>query len=148
MLMVFIILLCAFLWGYLFLGSELLKKFGILGRWAESTTGMVNTYQYQGSKKRRMGNLVIRSDDGKPFSVITCIRFYLLPGLYCGIDPYGQVASSNQGVIVVRTYLGKNPVMFVYIANRHVQLTVSLDDDGQLLKPDAIHKPHLIQWLF
>ncbi|OHA70325.1 MAG: hypothetical protein A3H01_00220 [Candidatus Wildermuthbacteria bacterium RIFCSPLOWO2_12_FULL_40_9] len=149
MVTVTIILSVIFFWLCFFLANELRKKFYFLDKWLVTMeSGMVHTYQYEGSCSRGMGNIVIRSDDGQPFSVLVCIRFYILPGIYWGIDPYSMVISSAKGVVITNTYLGCNPVTFTYVANRKVGLTITSNAEDQSLVADVVHKPHLIQWLF
>ena len=149
MLIVFIILFCVFLWGCLLLCNELHKKFDCIDHWLDTVDPeMIHKYEHPGSIRRRMGNIVIQSRDGKPFSLLVCVKFYLLPGIYWGVDPYGMATSSQKGSLIIKTYLGKCPVTFIYIANRKVELTTLSDESFQWFKPHVTHKPHLIQWLF
>jgi len=131
----------------IFLGKELLKKFGFMRDFVNNSNQEV-TWNYGGDDKPGMYNIVLRGE--KPFCAL--VGFTLkIPFLgYEGFDYYGFVQSDQNGVAVISTYLGKGECEFRFFLNTDLEVdpvAVSSSDDDQELNPDSTYPPHWWQQL-
>jgi hypothetical protein len=130
----------------IFLGKEMMKKFGFFQSFIESSNQLI-CLAYDGHKKPGMHNIVLRGD--RPFSVL--VGFNLsIPLIGQGFDYYGYVQSDAEGVAIVSTYMGKGAVEFMFYVNYDLDsnsISVSSTGEDQCLKPQAIYKPHWWQKL-
>lgn len=132
-----------------FLGTEMLKKFGFMGRFVRKADQIVISWYYAGKKTGRkpgMYNIVLR---GKQ-SFSTLIGFKLEIPFSKGekFDCYGEVTSDEHGVAVISTYLGNGAVEFQFVVSgelRHNSIEVTSTDADQRLEPHVKYPPHWYQ---
>lgn len=129
-----------------FLGQEMMKKFGFFQAFIKSSNQMI-TLDYQGDKNPGMHNIMFWAK--KPFTVL--VGFHLdIPFFGKGFDYYGYAKSNDHGILVVSTYMGRQPVRFMFYANCDQDLnpiTVSALDNYSDLKPHITYPPHWWQKL-
>lgn len=141
--------------GVLFLGRELLLKFRYFGQFAEGTKAEV-IYHFPGAQKadiaKGMRNIVLESQDGKPFRALIAFRFELpIVGEKGSIDPYGFVHSHDDGMAIISTYMGNGGAEFVFVVihpdGSAADVVATSTENDQLLVPDVVYPPHWFQTL-
>ena len=135
-----------------FFGSEYRKKTGFALAFFNHSSKLLTRYEYPGAQKQGlkpgMYNFALRSD--RPFETMAGIDI-TIPLLGRGFDPIGVGTSHmnelGQHEIVHRTYLGNGPVIFVWVHNSGMPVTVTLlaNEDDRL--PTIHTPPHWFQKL-
>ena len=80
----------------IFLGKEMLKKFGFMRDFVHNSNQLVS-WSYQGGSQSGMRNIVLRSDNGRPFSALVGFGLNIPILGYSGFDYYGCVHSDEHG---------------------------------------------------
>ncbi|MFH1947500.1 MAG: hypothetical protein ABIJ23_05100 [Candidatus Magasanikbacteria bacterium] len=132
----------------IFLGREMLKKFGYMHSFVQSSNQLI-TWSYSGGRKSGMYNIVLRGP--KNFSALVGFNLKIPVLGYSGYDYYGQVDSNQNGVAVISTYLGKGATEFQFLVSRDlehcsIEVASGLFID-QELTPDVVYPPHWYQKL-
>ncbi len=136
----------------LWLAHEHKKKFDFMAQFIASTPGQMITHHYPGTLNRLkcgMRDIVLHADT--PFTVLVGfeLEYPILGG--AGFDYYGFVHSRphvNGHIAVIRTYHGKGPVTFQFLANRSASdIVVDKEVADEPPAPSAIYPPHWYQRL-
>lgn len=145
MLLVLAIIFCAI---SIFLGKEMLKKFGFMRSFIKNSSLLIN-YRYPGSKaaghKPGMRKIAFLAKDNQQFSLLIGFELSLLGSK--GFDYYGFVSSNDKGILVIETYLGKSPVNFQFLKNEDIEILIIADESVQQMAPNASYPPHFWQKL-
>lgn len=129
----------------LFLGSELLKKFGFMQSFVQCSNQTVE-WKYIGDRKPGMYNIVLRGKT--PFCALVGFKLHIPVLNYSGFDHYGFVKSDENNVAVISAYLGKGACEFQFFVNSDIkinQITITSSEEDQLLKPHSKFSPHWYQ---
>lgn len=93
-----------------------------------------------------MGIVRFKSKNGEPFVLRLGIR---VKSEWLGLDwfhTYGHLISHDDGTAVVRTWLGKNPIVFTYMSTLPAsEIEVDWSDEVQHLEPQRTDWPHWYQ---
>ena len=143
MIIVLSILAIAFFFIALFLGKEMMKKFGFMNTFIENS-GQLFEYRFPGQEKPDMGNIVLVAK--KPFTALVGFRLEV-PLFGKGFDYYGVVKSGEDGTAVISTFLGKKPVCFQFFTNTDNNPVTIYGGDYDHYEPDAVFPPHWYQRL-
>lgn len=131
-----------------FLGKEMLKKFGFMRSFVKDSSLLVN-YRYPGSKaaghKPGMRKIAFLAKNDKQFSLLIGFELSLLGSQ--GFDYYGSLTSNNKGILVIETYLGKSAVNFQFLKNKDIEVLIIADESVQQMAPNASYPPHFWQRL-
>ncbi len=131
-----------------FLGKEMLKKFGFMRSFIKNSSLLIN-YRYPGSKaaghKPGMRKIAFLAKDNQQFSLLIGFELSLLKST--GFDYYGSLTSNNKGILVIETYLGKSPVNFQFLKNEDIEILIIADESVQNMAPSASYPPHFWQRL-
>lgn len=145
MLLVLAIIFCAI---SIFLGKEMLKKFGFMRSFIKNSSLLIN-YRYPGSKaaghKPGMRKIAFLAKNEKRFSLLIGFELSLLGSQ--GFDYYGFVSSNDKGILVIETYLGKSPVNFQFLKNKNIEVLIIADESVQQMEPSTSYPPHFWQRL-
>jgi hypothetical protein len=133
-----------------FLLAEIAKKNNFYSTFYRAMPERSLTHHWQGAsaegKNPAMRNIRFRSKSGE--------RFVLLVGFQVsapilGIDwfhTYGAIESDHNGVVTVKTWMGKRPCEFRYMATiPGSDIVVTHGDEVQHLEPRYTHWPHWYQ---
>lgn len=128
--------------------TEILKKNNYYTMLFKSTKERQLRHHWGGAEAEgflpAMGNMVFRAEE--PFVILVGIWVELpLFGLEW-FHAYGGIESDETNTVVIRTWLGKNPVDFVYQTSiPGNRITIDRDEAAQKMIPDVVHKPHWYQ---
>lgn len=135
-----------------FLGKEMMKKFGFMNKFIKNSEN-VKEFFWPGANKlglpKGMRNILIVWD--YPFEVL--IGFDLVvPGFGSGYDYYGQSASvfvNGRHEAIISIYLGngEGPTKFFFNRNVDENLKISCNKEDQDKKPHVVYPPHWWQRL-
>ncbi len=132
----------------IFLGKEMLKKFGFMRSFIKNSSLLIN-YRYPGSKaaghKPGMRKIAFLAKNDKQFSLLIGFELSILGSQ--GFDYYGSLTSNNKGILVIETYLGKSAVNFQFLKNKDIEISVIADESVQQMAPSASYPPHFWQRL-
>lgn len=131
-----------------FLAKELLQKFWLADQFL-SRSSQVAIYEYPGAKKNGhapgMRNILLQGS--RPFCALVGFEIRIPLLKYIGYDHYGFACSDENGVMVIRTYLGNKPVKFKFLADtdakEHPLAIFSTDkEQGLDVLKSNVFKPH------
>lgn len=153
MTVVLIIFIVIFFSLSLFLGKEIMKKFGFMYQFAADSKQLL-TYNFPGAKKSGfkpgMRKITIRWD--RHFSVL--VGFHLsIPFFGKGLDYYGfarSVGGGDECWLDISTYLGNRPVEFLFFLNKEMtvkQPEIYIGDFDPRVPKSQTYPPHLWQRL-
>ncbi|MFA6525175.1 MAG: hypothetical protein WCT33_02775 [Patescibacteria group bacterium] len=128
-----------------FLGKEMLKKFGFMKNFVQNSNQIV-VWKYTGDRKPGMYNIVLHGKTS--FCALVGIDFNIPLIKYSGFDHYAFLRSGENHTAVISTYLGKGAREFQFLVNTDTTVnpvTVTSSEEDQSLRPDSESKPHWYQ---